>query len=82
VDVVSAEDGNEVRISFRWPEAIVLLEQLSRFSEGGELIALHEAEKRVLWDLCCLLESSVGHEAFGADWPEVLAKARASVALG
>ena len=44
---------NEERITVELSssEALVLFEFLSRFSEGGKLEVVDQAEERVLWDV-------------------------------
>ncbi len=40
-------------------EALVLFDFLARYSEHDELQIEDQAEQRVLWDLCCVLEKSL-----------------------
>jgi hypothetical protein len=67
-----------VEISLSQSEALVLFEFLSRFSESGRLTVDDQAEERVLWDVCCLLERDlVG--PLRVDYSELLRKARDEV---
>jgi hypothetical protein len=59
-------------------EAIVLFEFLSRFSEDDVLNIEDQAEERVLWDLCCDLESKLV-EPFAENYSDILANARYEV---
>ncbi len=59
-------------------EAIVLFEFLSRFSDKDNLEIQDQAEARVLWDVCCSLESQIV-EPFVPNYVELLNKARDEV---
>jgi hypothetical protein len=59
-------------------ESLVLLDFLSRFSNDDVLTIEHPAERRILWDLCCLLEKQVV-EAFDPRYQQLLDKARSLV---
>lgn len=59
-------------------EALVLFEFLSRFSDDHVLVLEDQAEERVLWDLCCSLESILV-EPFAENYTELLERARAEV---
>lgn len=59
-------------------EALVLSAFLSRFSKEDKLIIEDAAESRVLWDLCCDLESAL-YEHLREDYAEILQKARDAV---
>jgi len=56
----------------------VLFEFLSRFSNDDKLEIRHQAEERVLWDMCCDLEKALA-EPFRADYADLLQKARDAV---
>lgn len=75
-----------VEISLSQSEALVLFEFLSRFSESGRLVVDDQAEERVLWDVCCLLERDfVGPlrvDGLGAHYRDLLRKAREDVRDG
>ena len=59
-------------------EALVFFAFLRRYSERGRLAIDDQAEQRVLWDLCAMLESAL-HEPLSAKYVELLARARAAV---
>ena len=59
-------------------EAIVLLEFLSRFSDTDKLTIQDQAEARVLWDMCCTLESML-HEPLSPKWLTLLQESRKAV---
>ena len=59
-------------------EAIVLFELLSRYADGSALAIADQAEQRVLWDLCSMLEREL-HEPISPDYDELLARAREAV---
>ncbi len=59
-------------------EALVLFELLSRFSDGKDLHIKDQAEERVLWDLCCLLEKQLV-QPFREEYAVLIEKARASM---
>lgn len=59
-------------------EALVLFEFLSRFSNDKDLRIDDQAEARVLWDLCCVLETQLV-EPLREDYSELLRKARNAV---
>ena len=59
-------------------EALVLFEFLSRFSDESALRIEDPAEARVLWNLCCLLETQLV-EPFREDYAELLERARQAV---
>ena len=54
----------------------MLFELLSRYSDSGSLQTIDQAEERVLWDLCALLERSLV-APLAPDYTEQLASARA-----
>ena len=59
-------------------EALVFFAFLRRYEDRGRLAIEDQAEQRVLWDLCAMLESSL-HEPLSPDYGQLLAQARASV---
>ena len=48
---------DDIQISLKKDEALVLFEMLSRFSDTDKLSIEHQAEERALWNLNCSLES-------------------------
>jgi len=68
----------EIQISLTDDEALVLFEFLSRFSETDSLTIEDQAEERILWNLCCDLES-VLVEPFKEDYANILAQARQNI---
>jgi hypothetical protein len=70
------EHGVELRL--RENEALVLFEFLSRFSDTDLLEIVDQAEKRVLWNLCCDLERILA-EPFLDSYQTRLKKARDEV---
>jgi hypothetical protein len=59
-------------------EALVLFDFLTRFSDKATLEIEDQAEARVLWDVCCLLERQLV-EPFMPDYYNLLEKARDEV---
>ncbi len=59
-------------------EALVFFEFLHRYTDRGRLAIEDQAEQRVLWDLCAMLESAL-EESLVPGYAELLARARASV---
>jgi len=59
--------------------ALVFFEFLTRFGDGGRLSIEHQAEQRVLWDLCADLERDLV-EPFRPDYDVLLRDARQHVA--
>jgi len=70
--------NQNVSVELSRSEALVLFEFLSRFSNEDELRIRDQAEEKVLWDICALLESSLT-EPFVENYRELLEKARAKV---
>lgn len=60
-------------------EALVMVEFLSRYSNDDVLEVRHQAEQRVLWDMCCILEKQVA-ELFDLEYSKKLDEARNQVA--
>jgi len=63
--------NEKVKIELSRNEALVLFDFLSRFSDKEELIIEDQAEKRILWDLCCLLEKQLV-QPFHDDYDDLL----------
>lgn len=61
-------------------EALVLFDALARYADrgGDSLLLEHEAEKRVLGGLSCLLEKQLA-EPLSADYQELLGDARSEL---
>lgn len=72
---IPAENEDEVLLRLTKQEALVLFEFVARFSHDDKLGIEDQAERRVLWDICCLLESRLV-EPLRLDYAEALAKAR------
>lgn len=64
-----------VQIEITNDEALVLFELLARYSETGTLEVVDKAEKRALWNLCCVLEKIL-IEPFYSDYLELIKAAR------
>lgn len=67
-----------VSIDLNPDEALVLFEFLSRYSESDRLETVDQAEQRILWDICALLER-VLVEPLDPNYGELLAAARERV---
>ncbi len=65
-------------ISLSRSEALVLFDLLTRYSETGRIEIRDQAEQRVLWDVCCLLESGL-NEPLHPDYEARLQQAREKV---
>ncbi len=50
---------DDLSINLNRSEALVLFELLTRYSDSDRLEIEDQAEQRVLWDICCSLESSL-----------------------
>jgi len=59
-------------------EALVLFELVSRYTQNNKLDIQDQAEQRVLWNLCCSLESVLA-EPFRSDYDAILNAARDKV---
>jgi hypothetical protein len=68
----------KIKIELSPSEALVLFEFLSRFTNDDRLEIVDQAEERVLWDVCSLLESSL-IEPLDPNYLMLLAKAQAEV---
>jgi hypothetical protein len=64
-----------VQMNLSRDEAIVLFEFLSRYTDTARLSIEDQAEQRVLWDLCCILESQL-HEPISPHYEQVLERSR------
>lgn len=73
--MMTADHSTDVQISLSADEAIVLFEFLRRFSDSDDLTIVDQAEQRVLWNLCCILERGA-LTPFTGDWPVLLQQAR------
>jgi len=70
---------NKINIGLTKEEAIVLFEFLARFNEQERKELFEDqAEKRVLWDIECILEKELS-EPFSSDYLEIVKKAREKV---
>lgn len=75
------DDGPElagISLELTRMEALVFFAFLRRYSERERLAIEDQAEQRVLWDLCVMLESELT-EPFSPDYGKLLAQARDSV---
>jgi hypothetical protein len=72
------DEIENVTLSLSQDEALVLFEFLSRISDASDLRIEDRAELRVLWDLCCMLESQLV-QPFQEDYAELLDRAREAV---
>ena len=70
--------GEKIAIELTPAEAFVLYEFLTRFSNKDKLEIQDQAEARVLWDMCCLLERQLV-EPFMPNYDDLLEKARDEV---
>ncbi len=66
---------NQFDVPLTPDEALVLFDFVSRYSDTGELRIEDQAEQRVLWNLCCLLEKELV-EPFNPDYMKLLQSAR------
>ena len=69
---------DKVNIGLSPSEAVVLFEFVSRFTQSGRLEIAGQAEERVLWDICSLLERALA-EPLMQEYEDALAKARDAV---
>jgi hypothetical protein len=69
------EFSESVDIRFDKDEALVLFEMVSEFRDGSSLPIADDAERRVVWNLACLIERVLA-EPFRSDYAEVLAEAK------
>jgi hypothetical protein len=66
-------------VELKREEALVLIDFLIRFRDEATLSTEHEAEQRILWDLCAMLQSQVP-ELVQPDYEKRLTEARDVVA--
>ncbi len=71
--------GDDVVLRLDRRRALVFFEFLSRFGDAGQLSIGHQAEERVLWDLCADLERELV-EPLRPDYDTLLRDARQQVA--
>lgn len=72
---MTAEYPKDVHISLTADEAVVLFEFVRRFSDSDKLTIIDQAEQRVLWNLCCILERGALAPLAG-NWTDLLQQAR------
>jgi len=74
------ENQEKVTLELTNSEALVLFEWISRFNKGEKMKDTLEdqAEKRVLWDIECMLEEVLA-EPFAKNYDVLLEKARSEV---
>lgn len=72
------KDDNPVQLALSQDQALVLFDWLARMNDSDELIVAHPAERRVLWDIECDLESELA-EPFRPDYLKLLEAARERV---
>lgn len=77
-ETTTNESTPKITITLSQSEALVLFEFLSRFSDSEKLTIKHDAERRVLWDICASLEKSLA-EPLDKDYQALLQMARDSV---
>lgn len=68
----------EVTLLLSKPEALVLFEFLSRYTQNDRFEIQDQAEQRVLWDMCAHLEKTLS-EPFRGDYDSILNAARDAV---
>ena len=64
-----------IQISLTADEAVVLFEIVRRFSDTDLLTIVDQAERRALWNLCCIFERGA-LSSFAGEWPDLLRQAR------
>jgi hypothetical protein len=69
---------DKFNISLSRAEALVLFDLLSRYSESDRIEIEDQSEQRVLWDICCLLESGLS-EPLQPEYKSLLLEAREQV---
>ena len=71
--------ANQISITLSEAEMLVLFDWLARSSEAGSpIVELHDAERRVLWDLEAVLETRLP-APFSDQYGSLLDSARAEV---
>ena len=80
MDTATSDPRPIVTIEISRAEALVLFDALARYADrgGDSLLIEHEAEKRVLAGLLCVLEKQLA-EPFSADYQTLLSQARAEL---
>ena len=68
----------KVTIELSRSEALVLFEFVSRFSNDEKLEIVDQAEERVLWDVCAMLEKILA-APLSQSYSDLLAEAREEV---
>ncbi len=71
-------NDEQFNIQLSRDEAIVLFDFLSRYSDSDQFLIEDQAEERVLWNMCCTLESGLS-EPFLPDFKTRLDAARDNV---
>lgn len=71
-------EDEQVELKLTKDEALVLFEFVSRFSDKDKLEIVDQAEQRVLWNVCCLIEKQLV-EPFSADYLAIIERARNKV---
>lgn len=71
-------DQHKVAIELTREEALVLFDWISRFNKREDAVFEDQAERRVLWDIEAMLESTLD-EPFRPDYETPLAAARGKV---
>ena len=72
------EKNDNVDLSLTSGEALVLFEFLSRFGDKEQLAIEDEAERQVLWNLCCMLQRELV-APFDSNYDSLLEDARATL---
>ncbi|WGM19817.1 hypothetical protein QEH68_17605 [Paenarthrobacter sp. OM7] len=68
-------NAGQINVELSQHEALVLFDWLARFNERKDVDLADQAERRILWDIECLLES-VLIQPFSEDYALLLAAAR------
>ena len=72
-------ESDPITLTLTNAEAVVFYEFLERFSQDQGLSIQDQAEERVLWDLCCILEKELFSQLISHQYLEVLEQARAKL---
>lgn len=67
--------SKQVNITLTEDEAWVLFELTRRFSDSDKLNIEDQAEKRALWNLCCIFEKTL-HLELAIEYEEFIAQCR------
>lgn len=65
----------QIELTLSMDEALILFELVSRFTDEDKVEIVDQAEQRVLWDICCLLEKQL-EAPFSGDSAKIIEKAR------